>query len=98
MAIGTPPSRAVLDQTLGEIAADARRLLLKIEYLNEWVDGTTDAVLPGPQYGYSAGEVTELRDAANQLDFLRRVTRGEMIVPVPTDARPLLSKIGGFSF
>lgn len=75
MAAGYPINRAVIDSRAGYIVKSLRDLFDQAAILKGVVDGLNDAALTS--FGYSAAEITELRNGVTDISNLALTAKGQ---------------------
>lgn len=93
MTVGFPVTKGGLDLALGQLAIDTREMLTRAKHIADCLSGVTDEQLRN--FGYSAEEVTLIRDVQTDVATLLQVFTGQAALAVPHDFMAYLGQLFG---
>jgi hypothetical protein len=76
MSVGRTNSKTELDSALGAITSSLFATMDNVAKVKSSVDAITDTALQAAPFGYTAGEVAQIRSMLTDLDKLRTVFVG----------------------
>ena len=95
MPVGIAVTKEQIDALSGSIARDIHRNIQRGLDLFQAMQDITDAQLTS--LGYTTPEITDLRQALNDMQDLSKVYRGQIGLATPKDFRQSMRKIFGLT-